>query len=150
VPAGQGTTAVEVYYERFALANPEQRLNGPMEEDLVAHCPDLERLREVVIAYSRAGYKTQRNLTLILDWYREPSRYQRHTTDHAAQPAVAGRAAPNERYPKGENHGYHRQYRRSDRGEAHDAEFEPFDPEIKRKFDEHRAKRKAEGSLYYR
>lgn len=77
VPPGKGTTAVEVYYERFDICHNDERLTSPMEDDLIRHCPDLERLREAITAYSRAGFKTLRNIKLILDWYREPSRYQR-------------------------------------------------------------------------
>jgi len=77
IPAGSGTTAVEIFYERFDICANDQRLTAPMEEDLVRNCPDLEKLREVIVAYSRAGFKNQRNVQLILDWYRQgiPDKY---------------------------------------------------------------------------
>lgn len=70
VPAGTGTNAVQVYYERFQAVDVNQRLNMPQQDDLAATCTDLDKLREVVIAYSRAGYKP-RNINLILDWYKD-------------------------------------------------------------------------------
>ena len=69
LPAGSGKTAVEVYAERFSLTNPETRLTMPLQDDLVRDCPDLERLRAVLVAYSQTSYKP-RNMKLILDWYR--------------------------------------------------------------------------------
>lgn len=70
VAAGTGTNAVQVYYERFRIDKPDERLNMPQCDDLARVCTDLDRLREVIIAYSRAGYKP-RNINLILDWYRD-------------------------------------------------------------------------------
>lgn len=77
VPAGTGQNAVQIYYERFPIQNGAARLTPPQETDLVAHCPDLERLREVVTAYSRTNYKPG-NVQLILDWYASgvPNRYE--------------------------------------------------------------------------
>lgn len=69
LPAGSGKTAVEVYAERFSLTNPETRLTMPLQDDLVRDCPDLDRLRTVLVAYSQTSYKP-RNMKLILDWYR--------------------------------------------------------------------------------
>ena len=68
VVAGEGATAVEVYYERFAIGDDKARLSAPLEDDLIAHCPDLDRLRSVIEAYSRTAYKP-RNMQLIFDWY---------------------------------------------------------------------------------
>lgn len=95
IAPGKGTTAVEVYYERFDICHNEERLTVPMEDDLMRHCPDLERLRAAVTAYSRAGFKTLRNIKLILDWYREPERYQRELVP--AIPASNGRLTPQDR-----------------------------------------------------
>lgn len=70
VRPGTGATAVEVFYERFDICADAQRLTVPMEDDLVRHCPDLNKLRDVITAYSRGGFRNQRNIQLILDWYR--------------------------------------------------------------------------------
>lgn len=81
IPAGTGDNAVQVYYERFDVTNPDERLNALQEDDLVRICPDLERLREVVIAYSRNGQYKPRNVQLILDWYRAgiPNKHRRNS-----------------------------------------------------------------------
>ncbi len=68
IPPGQGANAVQVYYERFEISHDRARLNPPQEDDLVRLCPDLDRLREVITAYSRTNYRPG-NLQLILDWY---------------------------------------------------------------------------------
>lgn len=70
VPAGTGVNPVQVYYERFHWSDPDAHLNRPQEDDLARLCPDLDRLREVVTAYSRANYRSG-NVNLILDWYRQ-------------------------------------------------------------------------------
>lgn len=75
IPSGEGRNAVQVYYERFHFAEPDAHLNRPQEDDLARLCPDLDRLREVVTAYSRTSYR-RGNVQLIIDWYRDgvPSR----------------------------------------------------------------------------
>jgi hypothetical protein len=70
IPPGAGTTAVEVYYERFDIRKDAARLNAIQEDDLVRNCPDLGVLRGVVTAYSQMPYKPG-NLRLMLDWYRD-------------------------------------------------------------------------------
>mgnify|MGYP000844738917 FL=1 len=77
VPPGAGQNPVQVYYERFPIQDRAARLTPPQEADLVAHCPDLQRLREVVTAYSRTNYKPG-NVQLVLDWYAAgvPNRYE--------------------------------------------------------------------------
>lgn len=70
IPPGQGVNPVQVYYERFDITHDIARLTPIQEDDLCQHCPDLDRLREVVIAYSRTNYKPGR-VDLILDWYRD-------------------------------------------------------------------------------
>lgn len=70
VPSGTGVTAVEVYYERFDICSREARLSSPKEDDLVRLCPDLDKLRAVVVAYSRTSFRLG-NLQLILDWYKD-------------------------------------------------------------------------------
>lgn len=65
-----GTTAIEIYYERFDVQNDTARLNPIKEDDLARHCTDLDRLREVVTAYSQTSYRVG-NVKLILDWYRD-------------------------------------------------------------------------------
>lgn len=70
VPAGTGQNAVQVYYERFPVA-PDTLLSEPQQDDLVRYCTDLDRLREVVIAFERHNYPNKRNVQLILDWYRD-------------------------------------------------------------------------------
>jgi len=69
VPAGTGVNPVQVYYERFHFSDPDAHLNRPQEDDLARLCPDLDRLREVITAYSRTNYR-RGNVQLILDWYR--------------------------------------------------------------------------------
>jgi hypothetical protein len=85
VPVGTGATAVEVYYERFDIQRREEKLTFPQEDDLVRRCPDLDRLRQVIEAYDRAGFKNRRNLELIFDWYRDgvPNKHQRKDQPHA-------------------------------------------------------------------
>lgn len=68
IAAGKGETAVEVYYERFDVAHKDARLNAIKEDDLMLHCKDLAKLREVVTAYSRTSFQLG-NVQLILDWY---------------------------------------------------------------------------------
>ena len=68
VPAGTGSNAVQVYYERFRYDDPAARLSAPQEDDLVRICTDLGRLREVITAYSQTNYRPG-NVRLILDWY---------------------------------------------------------------------------------
>lgn len=70
IPPGAGQNAVQVYYERFDITEDAARLNPIQEDDLIRQCPDLERLREAVTAYSRTSYR-KRNIGLILDWYRD-------------------------------------------------------------------------------
>jgi hypothetical protein len=69
IPEGAGKNPVQVYYERFNFGDPAARLNRPQEDDLARLCPDLARLRDVIIAYSRTGYRPG-NIQLIFDWYR--------------------------------------------------------------------------------
>lgn len=76
IPPGTGQNAVEVYYERFKINLDDHRLTDPLEDDLIRFCPNLDLLREVVTEYERRGYKTNRNISLILDWYREPHRFR--------------------------------------------------------------------------
>lgn len=70
VPLGAGVNAVQVYYERFCINQNDARLTPIKEDDLVRQCKDLDRLREVVTAYSQTNYK-HGNVRLILDWYRD-------------------------------------------------------------------------------
>jgi hypothetical protein len=70
IPQGSGRNAVEVYYERFSINQDEARLNTIDEDDLTRLCPDLDRLRDVVVAYSRTPFRLG-NVQLILDWYRD-------------------------------------------------------------------------------
>lgn len=68
IPAGAGTTPVEVYYESFSIS--EAKLSAPNEDDLTRECTDLDRLRSVLTAYRRSNYR-KGNVQLILDWYRD-------------------------------------------------------------------------------
>jgi hypothetical protein len=97
LPAGTGQNPVQVYYERFPIQDRAARLTPMQEADLVEHCPDLQRLREVITAYSRTTYKPG-NIGLILDWYAEgvPNRHEtrgpngsnsRGTGPNAARPS---------------------------------------------------------------
>lgn len=72
IPADAGATPVEVYYESFSITDNDARLTAPDEDDLVKHCPDLALLRRVCTAYRRSGFKTKRNIQLIMDWYNDP------------------------------------------------------------------------------
>lgn len=89
VRPGSGTTAVEIYYERFDICSDEHRLNAILEDDLVRHCRDLGLLREVITAYHQAGHRP-RNIKLILDWYREPIRFRKepHGTNFGRNPGT--------------------------------------------------------------
>jgi hypothetical protein len=90
VVAGEGATAVEVYYERFAIGDDKARLSAPLEDDLIAHCPDLDRLRSVIEAYSRTAYKP-RNMQLIFDWYAKgitQNGQEKKAYDHRKQPTT--------------------------------------------------------------
>lgn len=97
ISPGTGRNAVEVYYERFEITSKNWRLTAPQEDDLVRTCKDLVLLREVVTAYDQANFEKPRNMRLIFDWYREPSRFREgqngnhsrgNQADHQ-QPAVA-------------------------------------------------------------
>lgn len=68
IPPGAGVNAVEVYYERFSINQDAARLNAIKEDDLNRLCPDLAKLREVIVAYSRTTFQPG-NVQLILDWY---------------------------------------------------------------------------------
>lgn len=96
IPPGTGATAVEVYYERFPVGDDKTRLAAPLEDDLVRHCPDLPRLRTVIEAYSRTPFK-QRNIQLILDWYRDgvPDKQKERNPSRASNQGPAPRPKPN-------------------------------------------------------
>jgi hypothetical protein len=70
MPQGMGMNPVQVYYERFSIGDQAARLTRPQEDDLCRLCPDLGKLRSVVEAYSRTGFRPG-NVQLILDWYRD-------------------------------------------------------------------------------
>lgn len=70
IPPGAGINAVEVYYERFSISQSSARLNSIKEDDLAHFCTDLDKLREVVTAYSRTAFQLG-NLRLIMDWYKD-------------------------------------------------------------------------------
>jgi phage replication O-like protein O len=84
VPQGAGVTAVEVYYERFSINQDSARLNAIKEDDLCLFCKDLDKLREVVVAYSRTPFQLG-NVQLILDWYRDGIP-EKHRTPTNGQP----------------------------------------------------------------
>lgn len=131
IAAGEGQTAVEVYYERFDVAQRDARLSAIKEDDLVQHCKDLAKLREVVIAYSRTTYLPG-NAGLILDWYRKgiPDKYRGDLN--------------------GASNGTHRNNGTAHSGQDNGGDTPKLDPELQRQMDEHRARRKAEGSQYYK
>jgi len=89
IPAGQGKNAVQVYYERHSIRNSKTQLDAPVEDDLAKAVSDLDRWREVVVAWHQAGHNPS-NIKGMLDWYREPSRYQAPTTyaNGHSKPAV--------------------------------------------------------------
>lgn len=85
IPPGTGINQIEIYYERFDIRHDKERLSAPIEDDLVSKCPDLDRFRAVIEAYSRTAYQ-RRNIELILDWYHDgiPEKNKRNPThDHA-------------------------------------------------------------------
>ena len=83
IAEGTGATPVEVYYERFDVQQNGARLNAIKEDDLVRYCKDLDRLREVITAYSQTNYLPG-NVRLILDWYRDGVP-EKHRPDNALQ-----------------------------------------------------------------
>lgn len=96
ITAGTGSTAVEVYYERFSAYNAESRLTAPQQDDLVTACTDLAKLRTVVEAYSRKPYKA-RNVQLILDWYAKGIQENGSNQSNSAQDKPYNQRAHNER-----------------------------------------------------
>lgn len=68
IPEGAGQNAVQVYYERFCINETAAILSDVQEDDLVRLCPDLDRLRAVVTAYSRTNYR-RGNVQIIIDGY---------------------------------------------------------------------------------
>lgn len=72
IPPGTGRNAVEVFYERRSVF--EVRLTGPNEDDLARHCPDLDRLRDIVATCDRRDYKPG-NIDVILDLYRKGTQH---------------------------------------------------------------------------
>lgn len=100
-PPGSGENAVQVYYERFSLSDPRARLYPPQEDDLMRICSDLDRLRDVVTAYSRTNYQPG-NIQLILDWYRNgvPDRNQTQSTNRSNQNGSYRRRAEGIDLPK--------------------------------------------------
>jgi hypothetical protein len=79
VPGGEGETPIEVYFERFKPA--EHKLKAPQQDDLQRAVTDLERWRQIVIAWDNTGHNPA-NIGGMLDWYRDPSRLpsNRHRT----------------------------------------------------------------------
>lgn len=99
IPEGAGQNPVQVYYERFSINSAEERLRDMQEDDLVRSCPDLDKLREVIVAYSRTPYRRKR-LDLIIDWYNGRGSYiPRKDNTHANRwQRGAGRPEPDEAY----------------------------------------------------
>lgn len=85
IPAGQGATAIEVYFERYSPR--EHKLSKPNQDDLKRVVTDLTRWREVVTAWSQSGHKPT-NIKGMLDWYRDPNRYQAPHPNGHNKPAV--------------------------------------------------------------
>lgn len=83
IPAGSGATAVEVYYESFSCSN---KLTEPDQYDLVSYCTDLDKLRQVIVTYRRCNFRNEKNIKLILDWYKDGinPRYQSQAAVTAA------------------------------------------------------------------
>jgi hypothetical protein len=89
IPAGEGATAVEVYYERFSPR--EFRLTAPLQDDIMKAASDLGRWRDVVTAWHAAGHNPK-NVGGMLDWYRDPQRLPTHR--HAAHARNGNGATP--------------------------------------------------------
>lgn len=71
IPAGQGTTAIEVYHEWVAPS--ARRLSQPNQTDILQQVTDLERWRTAVKAWVQAGHRAE-DVGGMLDWYHDPSR----------------------------------------------------------------------------
>lgn len=81
-------------------------------------------------AWAEAGYKPT-NIQGMLDWAFNPSKITERV------------------YRNGANNGSNQRHSAAHSGQADGGDTPTLDPEIQRRMDEHRAKRKAEGSRYY-
>lgn len=74
---------VKLYYCYWSMSNRDERLTAPQADDLAKMCPDLKRLDDVLLAYSRTPYRA-RNLNLVFDWYLNgvPGKYRVAAAGH--------------------------------------------------------------------
>ena len=74
---------VKLYYCYWSMSNRDERLTAPQADDLAKMCPDLKRLDDVLLAYSRTPYRA-RNLNLVFDWYLNgvPEKYRVAAAGH--------------------------------------------------------------------
>jgi hypothetical protein len=88
IPIGQGSTPVEVYYERFKPGVQKAKLDDTRAARLTAECPDLTRLRAVVEEYKLSGYQAG-NVQLMIDRYNKkgnPNHGKANQSNRAGKP----------------------------------------------------------------
>jgi hypothetical protein len=92
-PAGKGTNAIQIYFERFSPY--EYKLTEPQQYDMVTKVKDLDLWRAAVTAWDNAGFKGT-NRKGIFDYYDDPARFRDRPTTYAngtqrvpAKPATA-------------------------------------------------------------
>lgn len=93
--------------------------------------PPIDNWVRAIRAWAAAGFKPT-NVEGMLDWAFDPSRIKERT------------------YRNGASNGSHRSNGAAHSGQDNGGDSPGLDPELQRQMDEHRAKRKAEGSQYYR
>lgn len=100
IPAGTGSTPVEVFYERHSIR--DHRITAPVEDDLARTVTDLDRWRETVTAWQQAGYKPG-NIGGQLEWYRDgiPGRRRWQDRSSASGRPAAGSAPGHAGSPNG-------------------------------------------------
>jgi len=74
---------VKLYYCYWSMSSRDERLTAPQADDLAKMCPDLKRLDDVLLAYSRTPFRP-RNLNLVFDWYLNgvPDKYRVAAAGH--------------------------------------------------------------------
>ena len=94
LPVEAGANPAQVWYEFFSILQPEQRLTDIQIDQICANCPDLPRLRTVLLAHSLSGQKIN-NLAKVIDWYLHPERcepYLPASTKAATDPTDTARS----------------------------------------------------------
>lgn len=91
VNPGAGINPVQIFHERYAI--DEFPLTHPQQDDLSAIVTDLHRWRDVVIAWSQAGYNP-RNLKGQLDWYHAGIPKRTENRNHASNQGTGSNGRP--------------------------------------------------------